>query len=280
MKHNIKTMSKKIICELLSLCLCMALTAIILMTSVGFGFFRDSVFLQAMSDMNYYEELAAQLQDDLEQVVATYHIPETAVRDVIRPEQVYLDGYENLTHAIRGKSYEADITHVTEDLQERLDTYAEEHDIQTEQAVQSATQRITHAMSQEYGRMLSFPFASAYYNAKQTYEQMCPWIYGGCTVSTLICGGLLLLLHHKKYHGMRQIDHAVLAATITGTVIGGMVANVLLHMEILNEQNAYAVMIRNYFTGALYKGIWSLITGVAVWFVLLIVTKEMREKGI
>ena len=280
MNKNIRTMSKKIICEMLSLSLCIALTVLILMTSVGFGFFRDSVFLQAMSDMNYYEELAAQLQEDLEQVVATYHIPEAAVQDVIRPEQVYLDGYENLTHAIRGKSYEADITHVTEDLQERLDTYAKEHDIQTEQAVQSATQRITHAMSQEYARMLSFPFASAYYSAKQTYDKMRPWIYGGCSVITLICGGLLLLLHHKRYHGMRQICHSVLAATITGTVIGEMAASVLLHMEILNEQNAYAVMIRNYFTGALHKGIWSLIAGAAVWFVLLIATKEMREKGI
>ena len=265
---------------MLSLSLCVALTAIILMTSINFGFFRDSVFLQAMTDRSYYEELADQLQNDLEQVVDTYHIPKQAVADVISVDQVYLDGYENLTHAINGKNYEADVTHVTTDLRGRLDTYAEEHGIQAEQAVKTASESITHAMSQEYERMLSFPFADAYYSAKQKCEQLRYWIYGCFGVIALICSVLLLLLHHKRYHGMRQIDHAVLAATISSGVIDGFAAYVMLHMEILSEQNAYAGMIRAYFTDALKKGIWSMILGMAVWFVLLIVTVEMREKRI
>lgn len=265
---------------MLSLCLCIALTAVILMTSISFGFFRDSVFLGAMSDMKYYEELAEQLQSDLEQVVSAYHIPKSAVEGVIRADQVYLDGYENLTHAVQGKSYEADVTHVTENLGACLEAYAEAHGILAEQAVQTASESITHAMSQEYGRMLSFPFADAYYHAKQICEQWKLWIYGVSGAVALACSVLLLLLHHRRYHGMRQIDHAALAATISGAVIGGIAAYQILHMEILSEQNAYADMVRAYFLEALKKGVWSVIIGFAVWFVLLIVTAEMREKRI
>lgn len=265
---------------MLSLCLCIALTAVILMTSISFGFFRDSVFLGAMSNMNYYEELAEQLQNDLEQVVSAYHIPKSAVEGVIHADQVYLDGYENLTHAVKGKSYEADVTHVTTDLSACLNTYAEEHGIIAEQSVKIATASITHAMSQEYGRMLSFPFADAYYHAKQTCASLSRWIYGVGGAVILVCSLLLLLLHHRRYHGMRQIDHAVLAATISGAAIGGSAAYQILHMEILSEQNAYAGMVRAYFTEALKKGVWSVIIGLAIWFVLLIVTAEMREKRI
>lgn len=280
MKTKITGIVKKIICEMLSLCLCIALTAVILMTSISFGFFRDSVFLGAMSDMKYYEELAEQLQSDLEQVVSAYHIPKSAVEGVIRADQVYLDGYENLTHAVQGKSYEADVTHVTENLGACLEAYAEAHGILAEQAVQTASESITHAMSQEYGRMLSFPFADAYYHAKQICEQWKLWIYGVSGAVALACSVLLLLLHHRRYHGMRQIDHAALAATISGAVIGGIAAYQILHMEILSEQNAYADMVRAYFLEALKKGVWSVIIGFAVWFVLLIVTAEMREKRI
>ena len=279
-KINTKSMLKKFICELLSLSLGIALTAVMLMTSVSFGFFRDNVFLRAMSDMNYYKELAAQLQSDLEQIVGSYHIPAEAVESVIQAEQVYLDGYENLTHAVQGKSYEADVTHITTDLDTCLDNYAKEHEIQAEHSVQTATASITHAMSQEYGRMLSFPFADAYYSAKQKCHQMGKWIYGSCGLVIVVCSILLLLLHHKRYRGMRQIDHAVLAATIANGVIGGFASVQILHMEILSEQNAYASMIRNYFSAALQKGIWTVIVGVTVWFVLLIVTSEMKQKRI
>ena len=279
-KIDTKSMLKKIICELLSLSLCIALTAIMLMTSVSFGFFQDSMFLRAMSDMDYYKELAQQLQSDLEQVVGSYHIPAEAVEGVIHAEQVYLDGYENLSHAVRGKSYEADVTHVTTDLGERLEAYAEEHKIEAEQSVKTATASIVHAMSQEYGRMLSFPFADAYHSAKLKCEQLSRWIYGGCGAVIVICSVLLLFLHHKRYRGMRQIDHAVLAATISSGAIGAFASNQILHMEILSEQNAYADMIRNYFVEALKKGIWTVVVGAAVWFVLLIVTDEMRQKRI
>ncbi|MCI7131152.1 MAG: hypothetical protein MSA09_11525 [Lachnospiraceae bacterium] len=280
MKTTIKTRLKKIICEMLSLCLCIALTAILLMTSVSFGFFQDNVFLSAMCDMDYYEELADQLQNDLEQVVGAYHIPAKAVEGVIHADQVYLDGYENLTHAIRGKAYEADVTHVTTDLRACIDAYATEHEIQAVQAVKTATDSITHAMSQEYGRMLSFPFADAYYGAKQTCEKLSRWIYaiGGAVI--LICSALLLLLHQKRYRGMRQIDHAVLAATISSGVLGAFASHQIMNMEILSENNAYAGMISNYFEVALKKGIWSVIVGAAMWFVLLIITHEMREKRI
>lgn len=279
-KIDTKSMFKKFICELLSLSLCIALTAVMLMTSVSFGFFQDSVFLRAMSDMDYYKELAEQLQSDLEQVVGSYHIPAQAVEGVIHADQVYLDGYENLTHAVRGKSYEADVTHVTTDLSACLEAYAKEHEIQAEQSVKVATASITHAMSQEYGRMLSFPFADAYYSAKQKSQQISKWIYGIAAAVVVICSVLLLLLHQKRYHGMRQIDHAVLAATIASGVAGAFAAYQILHMEILSEQNAYAEMIRNYFAEALKKGIWTVIFGATLWFVLLIVTKEMREKRI
>lgn len=268
------------ICEMLSLSLCIALTAILVMTSVSFGFFRDNVFLSAMCDMDYYEELAEQLQNDLEQVVGAYHIPAQAVEGVIHADQVYLDGYENLTHAIRGKAYEADVTHVTTDLRARIDAYASEHEIQAEQTVKTATDSISHAMSQEYSHMLSFPFADAYYGAKQTCEKLSRWIYAIGGAVTLICSVLLLLLHQKRYHGMRQIDHAVLAATISSGVIGVFAAQRIMNMEILSENNAYAGMISNYFEEALKKGIWSVIVGAALWFVLLIVTHEMREKRI
>ena len=280
MNTKIKGILKKIICGILSLSLCIALTAIILMTGVNFGFFRDSVFLHAMSDRSYYAELAEQLQSDLEQVVGTYHIPEQAVVNVISVDQVYLDGYESLTHAIDGKSYEADVTHVTTGLRSSLDTYAKEHEIQAEQAVKTASESITHAMSKEYERMLSFPFASAYYNGKQICARLSRFIYGiGGALAVISCV-LLLLLHHRRYRGMRQIDHAVLAAAISSGVIGAFFAYEMLHMEIVTEQNAYAGMIKSYFAEALKKGVWSVIIAAAIWFVLLIVTAEMREKRI
>lgn len=280
MKEQIRHTGKKWICGLLSLCLCIALTGILLTTGISFGFFRDTVFLRAMSSRAYYEQLSEQLQGDLEQVVAAYHIPAQAVEGVIDADQVYLDGYDNLTHAIIGKNYEADITHITTDLQSCLETYATAHGIEAEEAVKLASDSITHAMSQEYGRMLSFPFANAYHTAKHICRQISVLIYSICGAVALICSTLLLFLHHRRYHGMREIDHALLGAVISAGAIGGLAAYELMHMQLLNEPNAYAGMIRSYFTEALQKGFWSIIVGAAIWFALMIVTHEMREKRI
>jgi len=239
-----------------------------------------SLFLRNAGSKEYYEDLTGRISDRLKQQLAQYGLQEDLAEGVIDGGEVYIAGMAYTKAIVNGGDAKTDSSQMKKRLKNNIKDYLMEYGLpENDRLEQEIKTLLVHAAS-EYEKGTAF-YAARLYRQQYTkfYRAACR-LLPLCVLCIAAASIVLWFLYHRKYLALRCLDDAVLGGVLAAAAFNYDTNRRLLSMQAVQEESSYSRMLEGFFAKGCRRGWILLLCGLCVWFILMLVTKELREKKI
>lgn len=274
-KYRLRSLIALFFSFLFALLLCLMLVAI----SIKGGLCSKQIFLRSVSNSDYYEVLYERLNQNMDTLLAKAKLPKKVGEGVLSESQVYIDGKVYITSVLEGKHPTIDTTEIESMLRANIEAYLTEQEISVE-AMQSGITEIVDTVVIDYENSLQFKLADYFYDYTRIYHAWANKVLLVNAILDPILILLLLLMHRKKYHGMRYLIYATSSATASMLIYTSYRMH---HLSIPGGDNLdgyYQQMADAYLREAAMQGYYISLIGAILVVVCIAVTYLLKKSKI
>lgn len=243
-------------------------------------FCNPDTVIKAVKDSTYYDDKIALASDKLAVRLEESGLPKSIAEDVVSERNMVVDLNYVVSSKINGdKEYKVDTRQFENNLTNCINKFYEENLISNNEELQTATQMFVKQATAEYESLIDFELADNFTRYSDKYTSICIIVICVCIGVVLISIIMMLIIHIRKYRGIRYINYGLISGTILAIII-----NVLLKSKLLKDINdnsdIFSEIIRGYIVEACSDGIYVCLFGMMISFVMIFITIYLRKEAI
>ena len=188
----------------------------ILMCAVAlqFGFLDRDMILAKINESNYYNEVYAELTDNIHTILKSKGLPETLLEDCISNKRVYINGKQYIDNGLQGEDTVVELDNIKEEMNKILVSYYEEKQIPVDDKVRDNIDTVINDVCTEYTRMVRFQFVSFIKDYKSMYRNIAIWLLPLLVVLSAVIIFTLLKIHRYPHRGVRYTAISLASASM------------------------------------------------------------------
>lgn len=228
----------------LSFVFALCLSSLIALISIEAGVFNYSVFMNQLNKTNYYRNISNAIRENAEDILRPTGLPSEILDDVIVDNRIYLDAKNCIEAQLSEKEYVLDTSDMKEQFKKNIYNYIEKSKLEVGKETESGIDKLFTDISNEYIRLLEFPFIKYLTKYKAQYEKV---FWPAVIILAIVCAGLcfaIIKMHSWVHRGLRYISYGTLAsAFITGIIPGVLVVTNIYKRLSISPKYLYALLV-------------------------------------
>lgn len=244
------------------------------------GFCNPDTVIKAVKDSSYYDDKIALAYDKLVVRLEESGLPKSIAEDVVSDRNMVVDLNYVVSSKINGdKGYKVDTTQFENNLTNCINKFYEENLISNNEELQATTQMFVKQAAAEYESFLDFELADNFTRYSDKYTSMCIIVICVCIGVVLISIIMMLIVHIRKYRGIRYINYGLISGTILAIIINILLKNKLTK-DVLDNSDKFSEIIRGYIAESCSDGMYVCLFGMMLSFVMIFITIYLRKEAI
>ena len=278
MKDSSKVL-RKVVSVIVSFFLFLAMTVLFFITGIYFGLFNDSNFLNKMNESNYYNEIYEEVTENVTEILDKADIPKSVGKKVFTLKRVYIDEKNYVEQRINGNKYTIDTEKLKSSLEKCVYQYLETENITLTQEITAGVDNVIELSIREYERTISFTLADYYQQYKGEFTKYVPIVLGMSCGFMIGLSVLLLIIHKRKYRGVRYIAYSTLGAVLMNVLPAAYLLLSKKYEGIQAQPEYYRNFLVSHIQSDLNVFIYVSIMGFVLFTILLLVIKFLKHTG-
>lgn len=278
MKDNSKFL-RKAVSVIFSFFLFLAMTTLFFIVGIYFGLFNDNNFLNKMNENNYYNEIYEKVTEKVTEVLDKADIPKSVGKKVFTLKRVYIDEKNYVEQTLNGNKYTINTEKLKSNLRKYVYQYLETENITLTEEIATGVDNVIELSVREYERIITFTLADYYQQYKGEFSKYVPIVLGiscGLMVGLSI---LLLMIHKRKYRGIRYIAYSTLGAALMNLLPAVYLLLSKKYERIQVQPKYYQNFLVSHIQSDLNMFIYVSIMGFVLFTILLLIIKFLKHNG-
>lgn len=272
---RVKSIISFIMALFISLGVCLCLVSIVIRS----GLLNEANIKKSINESTYYEDKAEILNDALKKRAAAAGLPESVVDGVITGRMVTLHVNKIINDGIHGKVTAPDTTELEEQLNNNIKVYLGNADIEINGDVTASIETFTSEVKTEYATQMTFNFINMFKQYHDKYIDITKMlIFVGIAVS-IICTIITVMLHKRKYRGLRYAGYGVLAGSILSGIVSFIIRGKIIN-SVPSDYTSYNSVIRSYIMYSFDQGKYMCLTGILFFCLIAVAIYYLRREAI
>lgn len=270
---------RKAVSVIFSFFLFLAMTTLFFIVGIYFGLFNDNNFLNKMNESNYYNEIYEKVIENVTEVLGKADIPKSVGKKVFTLKRVYIDEKNYVEQTLNGNKYTIDTEKLKSNLEKYVYQYLETENIMLTEEIATGVDNVIELSVREYERIITFTLADYYQQYKGEFSKYVPIVLGiscGLMVGLSI---LLLMIHKRKYRGIRYIAYSTLGAALMNLLPAVYLLLSKKYEGIQVQPKYYQNFLVSHIQSDLNMFIYVSIMGFVLFTILLLIIKFLKHNG-
>lgn len=278
-KSRYKEKSKKImiLSGIISLFIAMCTVFILLSVLLKGGLLNEKLFRQTLSESTYYDNKINEIRQSVREKLELAGLPGDISDDVITSTVITLDVNKKVKNS---ESIDSDaMSKFGNMLKERIFEYLEDTGIPVTGQVEKSVDMIVTEIAKDYDTHMKFMFAKLYNQFTDKYAGIFNIVIYVSAAVLIICSVVAVLLHSRKYRGLRYVGYGVLAGSLVTEAIA-VIMKINLKEMISGKETEYYNVINTFIDKSFSQGIYMCLAGMLLFSLVSLMTYYLKKQVI
>ena len=279
--HRKKNKRVIILSGMISLFITLCMTFILLSVLLKGGLFNEKMFRQTLSVSKYYENKIEDVRESVREKLVLAGLPEDMSDDVITITAITIDANKKI------KSGRNDITHELSDstkqfgdmLRENIYEYFGETGVPITDEIKKSVELIVTEIVKDYNTHMTLLFARMYNDFHDKYAHIFDIVICVSAAVLIICSVVAVLLHSRKYRGLRYVGYGILAGLIVTEIIA-LIMEMKLRNMLPDNKTEYYKFVNTFIDKSFSQGIYMCFAGVLLFSLVSLMTYYLKKQVI
>lgn len=255
--------------------LCMSLVCFVMKG----GLLNNTTLKQSLNESNYYSDKADRLEEALKKRVKEAGLPETIAEDVITDRMVTIHANKIINEGVNGKVTKLDTSEMETKLREGIEAYVKMKNIEMNDDMTNSIDILLKETTSEYATQMTFNFVNVFNIFSEKYIGTINILIIVGIAVCVICTIVLLVIHRRKYRGLRYSAYGVLAGSILSGVVSLLMRSSIMK-AVPSGSEAYYEVIRTYISNSFGQAVYICLAGIFIFCLFTAVTGYLRKEAI
>lgn len=274
-KIKLKNLVSYIMAVFIALSICLCFISVILKG----GLFNDTTLKKCLNESTYYEEKSKLLNSRLKDRVNAAGLPDSVANDVITDRMVTLHANKIINDGIAGKHSTPDTSALEEKLSLNISQYLKDNNIEENKQLKDAENVLIKEVSGEYATQMTFNFVNIFRMYNDKYLNAINIIIIVSVIICVICTMISVLIHRRKYRGLRYSGYGILAGSVLSGIVSLLIKGKILSV-IPPEGATYYNVIQSYIKQSFNQNIYICLAGVLIFCLITITNGYLKKEAI
>lgn len=266
-----------ILSGIISLFIAVCMVFILLSVLLKGGLLNEKLFRQTLSESTYYDNKINEIRQSVTEKLEQAGLPGEISDDVITSTIITLDVNKKLKNSESvvsdGMSKFGDV------LKEKIYEYLEDTGIPVTAHVEKSVDMIVTEIARDYDTHMKFMFAKLYNQFSDKYADIFNIVIYVSAAVLIICSVVAVLLHSRKYRGLRYVGYGILAGSLVTEAISVIMKSNLKEM-IPDKETEYYNVINTFIDKSFSQGIYMCLAGMLLFSLVSLMTYYLKKQVI
>ena len=194
---------KGIVSFLIALIVAMSTAIMLLAITVNLGICDVDILKRSINAASYYDGLYEKVNNQLKEQLKEADIPDSIAEGVVDWRRIVLDVDAYIEQTLNNNDASVDTSEFENALSSNIAAYFSDKGVEGGQDLADSTEKIASA---RYASLVRFEYVKYFKAYSEKYKEAVKSIVPVCGAVIIICLIMLLILHRKKYRGIRYVD--------------------------------------------------------------------------
>lgn len=261
----------------ISLFIAVCMVFILLSVLLKGGLLNEKLFRQTLSESTYYDNKINEIRQSVTEKLEQAGLPGEISDDVITSTVITLDVNKKVKNR---ESVDSDgLSKFGDTLRKKIYEYLEDTGIPVTEQVEKSVDMIVTEIAKDYDTHMKFMFAKLYNQFNGKYADIFNIVIYVSAAVLIICSVMAVLLHSRKYRGLRYVGYGVLAGSLVTEAISVIMKNSLKEM-IPGKETEYYNVINTFIDKSFSQGIYMCLAGMLLFSLVSLMTYYLKKQVI
>ncbi|MBE5937091.1 MAG: hypothetical protein E7265_03570 [Lachnospiraceae bacterium] len=270
---------KGIVSFLIALIVAMSTAIMLLAITVNLGICDVDILKRSINAASYYDGLYEKVNNQLKEQLKEADIPDSIAEGVVDWRRIVLDVDAYIEQTLNNNDASVDTSEFENALSSNIASYFSDKGVEGGQELADSTDKFVKIASARYASLVRFEYADYFKAYSEKYKGTAKVIVPVCGAVIVICLMMLLILHRKKYRGIRYVNYGLISGVVLAIIVNTLFKDSVLK-SLPDSQDSYYNVIRLYIDNSFSQGLYVCMAGFVVLLVMLMITSYMRKNSI